>query len=145
MTVPEEQQVPDWLFEHGIVVDYDSLPYWQACAERRFKLPRCRECGLWIHFPRSICPKCHAVEPAQTELSGLGVIYTFTVHRAAPEPFVMALVELQEQDGLRIPAPIIDMEPDAIEIGMPVQLAWMTYEGFPVPAFRALLKTDSAS
>lgn len=47
----------------------------------------------------------------------------------------MALIELPEQDELRLVMPIVNIPADTVEIGMYVQLVWTDYKGFPIPAF----------
>lgn len=53
-------------------------------------------------------------------------MFTYTVNHHAfnPElatPYVIALVELAEQQGLRIAANIVDCEPDSVTCGMAVE------------------------
>lgn len=52
-------------------------------------------------------------------------VFTFTVNRQAfrpdvPVPYVIAVVELQEQRGLRFTTNIVGCAPEAVWIGMPV-------------------------
>lgn len=59
-------------------------------------------------------------------MSGKGSVFTYTVNYHAfnpviPTPYVIALVELAEQDGLRVAANIVDCEPDSVTCGMPVE------------------------
>ncbi len=58
--------------------------------------------------------------------SGRGTVYSYVVHHAPPVPgkklpFVVAVVELEE--GVRMVAELIDADPSAVSIGMPVELA----------------------
>ena len=51
--------------------------------------------------------------------------YTVNYHPYNPEiatPYVIALVELAEQRGLRVAANIVDCEPDSVTCGMPVDI-----------------------
>jgi uncharacterized OB-fold protein len=53
-------------------------------------------------------------------------------------PFVPAVVELPDADGVRLVSNIVDTPIAAIHIGMPVTLVWRrTSDGTPVPRFRA--------
>ncbi|MDQ3106808.1 MAG: OB-fold domain-containing protein, partial [Actinomycetota bacterium] len=62
------------------------------------------------------------------EASGHGVVYSFTVPRRGQgpwkdvAPFVVAYVELDE--GPRILTNLVDVDPDAVSIGMPVEVTW---------------------
>ena len=60
-------------------------------------------------------------------MSGHGTVFTFTInyHPYNPEiatPYVIALVELSEQSGLRVAANIVDCEPDSVACGMAVAI-----------------------
>ncbi|ETZ97978.1 hypothetical protein I546_7024 [Mycobacterium kansasii 732] len=60
-------------------------------------------------------------------MSGRGAVFTYTVNYHPynpdiPTPYVIALVELSEQSGLRVAANIVDCEPDSVTCGMPVEL-----------------------
>lgn len=61
------------------------------------------------------------------EVSGRGTVFTYTVNHhpynpEIPTPYVIAIVELAEQRGLRVAANIVDCEPDSVTCGMPVTL-----------------------
>jgi hypothetical protein len=60
-------------------------------------------------------------------VSGRGTVFTFTVNRhaynpAVPVPYVIAIVELEEQAGLRFITNIVGCDPEAVRIGLPVQV-----------------------
>jgi uncharacterized OB-fold protein len=61
------------------------------------------------------------------EASGAGRVHSFTVvHRAPPDyrdevPYVVALVDLDE--GVRMMTRLVDVEPGAVGVGMPVEVA----------------------
>ncbi|AGZ52855.1 hypothetical protein I545_0780 [Mycobacterium kansasii 662] len=60
-------------------------------------------------------------------VSGRGTVFTYTVNYHPynpdiPTPYVIALVELSEQSGLRVAANIVGCEPDSVTCGMPVEL-----------------------
>lgn len=54
-------------------------------------------------------------------------MFTYTVNHhpynpAVPIPYIIAIVELDDQDGLRVAANIVDCEPDSVFCGMPIQV-----------------------
>ena len=60
-------------------------------------------------------------------MSGRGTVFTYTVNHqpfnpAVPVPYVIAIVELEEQAGLRIATNIVDCEPESVCIGLPVEV-----------------------
>lgn len=73
---------------------------------------QCRECGGQL---------------VARPVSGQGTVFTYTVnyHPYNPEipvPYVIAIVELTEQSGLRVAANIVDCEPDSVTSGMAVSI-----------------------
>jgi uncharacterized OB-fold protein len=119
-------------------------PYWAAAAQRRLEIQRCAGCAAWIHFPQEACPRCGGTELRFEAVCGRGVIDTYTViHRAfAPEvagevPYAAGFVELEEQAGLRVFATLIDADPGAIRIGLPVEVTFTErHQWGLVPSFR---------
>lgn len=73
---------------------------------------------------------------------GTGIVYSFIVVRhAAVEgfevPYVIAATELDGTDGIRLSTRLIDIDPDEVRIGMPVQVTIVDHPGgeFRVPVF----------
>lgn len=125
--------------------DVDTDGFWAATAEGRLALCRCRSCRTWLQPPLERCRRCGG-DTAFEDVSGRGAIHSFIVvrHPAVPGfldelPYVVGLVELVEQPGLRLPARIIGVEPDAVMIGMAVEAELVALPGGDrrVPVFRA--------
>ncbi len=124
------------------MADHDTLPWWQAACEHRLVVQRCSDCSQLRHPPAPICPECRSERCDWKELSGRGEVYTYTVvHRAvSPEqelPFVIGVILLEGADGIRIISNIVDVAPDELEVGLPVELVWedMSAE-LAIPRFR---------
>jgi uncharacterized OB-fold protein len=67
-------------------------------------------------------------------------VFTFTVNRhpfnpAVPLPYVIALVTLEEQDDLRLVTNLVRCDVDAIEVEMPVRVAFEDRGDVFVPVF----------
>jgi uncharacterized protein len=106
-----------------------SAPYWEAAREHRLVIQRCENCGHRFFYPRSTCPRCLHTEIAWDEVSGEATVYSYTVLRQAMTeafkadiPYVLAIVELDI--GVRMTTNIVDCEPEAVEIGMPVKVVF---------------------
>ena len=104
-----------------------TAPYWDAARRRELTIQRCGRCDRHVFHPRSTCPHCGAAELVWQRASGRGTIYTFTVARRPPHPgfadllpIVVAIVELDE--GPRLTTNIVGCPPDAVRIGMAVQV-----------------------
>jgi uncharacterized protein len=100
--------------------------FWTAGADGRLFISQCTQCSLWVSPPADDCPECGAGLEARP-VSGRGKVFTFTVNRqpfnpAVPVPYVIAIIELEEQRDLRLAANIVDCEPDSVYTGMPVEV-----------------------
>jgi uncharacterized OB-fold protein len=87
---------------------------------------QCEKCGQTF-FPMKIqCPKCSAKEMKETPLSSRGKLYTYTVIYQPPPgyvgktPYAVGKVELPE--GERILAPLVEVEPPQLRVGMEMEL-----------------------
>ena len=133
MTVPFQRPLPE--------PDPDTAFFWEAIAKRRLEILRCADCGTWIHYPRPACWNCSSTALAPEPVSGLGTVHSFTItHRAVPgfePPFTVALIELEEQPGLRLVSNIVGLEPAHVHIGMPVEVTFQPVaEDVWLPLFR---------
>jgi uncharacterized protein len=100
--------------------------FWTAGGGGRLLVGWCAHCELWIQPPAGQCPDCGGALVARA-VSGRGTVFTYTVNYqpfnpAVPVPYVIAIVELDEQPDLRIATNIVDCEPDSVYIGLPVEV-----------------------
>ena len=126
------------------VPDVDSEGFWDATAEGHLAMCRCVECGLWLQPPLERCRRC-AGTTAFEAVSGTGTIYSFIVQRQPSVvgyqdeiPYVVALIELDEQLGLRLPSRIVGLEPEQVSVGMRVRAELVELPGgdYKIPVFR---------
>jgi len=124
------------------LADANTVPFWEAAAEHRLVVQRCSDCEHTRHPPAPLCPECRSTESDWQEVPGRGEVYTYTtVHRpiAAEQqlPFVVAVVALEDSGGLRMISNIVDVDPEAVEIGMPVEIVWEDMsDELAIPRFR---------
>lgn len=111
--------------------DADSAEFWEGCKRHALLIQRCQRCGKFRFFPSPTCPYCNSWDLAWTRVSGHGQIYSWVVVTrsihpafAGEVPYVVAVVELEEQEGLLIPGNLIDCHPSAIRAGMPVEVVF---------------------
>ena len=102
---------------------------WRGGADGHLHVLRCQACGTWIHPPAPICPSCLGRDVAPEAVSGRGVVHTFTINHQPwiptfDPPYVVAIVALDEQEGLRLTTNLVDVEPDAVRIGMRVRVVF---------------------
>jgi len=111
-----------------------TAPYWDGAKAGKLMLRVCNDCKQLHHYPRDICPHCFSLDLAWQPASGKGKIYTYSVMRRAPVPYVIAYVTLQE--GVQMMTNIVDCDLDAVRIDQPVKVVFKPSEnGQPVPMF----------
>ena len=120
----------------------ETQAFWDATKASRFLLRRSKTTGRPHYYPRSICP-FDGSETEWFEASGRGVIYSFSVMRRAVPVYVMAYVTLAE--GPTMMTNIVECDPDALRIGDPVELVFVTTEGGnSLPMFKPAHKEHAA-
>lgn len=90
-------------------------PYWEAIERDRLALPRCSRCGAFQWYPDAAGPDCAGAEYEWVGVPTVGTVHTMTrVHRAflpdaaASLPFTVALIELDDVNGVRLVANVDD-------------------------------------
>lgn len=113
----------------------DTKIFWEMANAGRFFIKRCQSCRQVHWYPRALCPFCFSNDTVWAEGSGRGSIYSFSIMRQTPQPFVVALVTLQE--GPTMLTNIVDCDFDALSIGKTVEVVLKaTNDGQKIPVFR---------
>jgi uncharacterized OB-fold protein len=113
------------------VPDPVTQPYWDGLKARQLRIQRCLSCEKAVFYPRALCCHCGSRELEWIDCSGRGTLHAFTIaHRGTPAafkgstPYVVAMVDLEE--GGRLMTNLVDVEPspEAVRIGMPVEIVF---------------------
>jgi len=118
----------------------DSAFFWEGARQGRLMGQRCAACKRFRHPPRPMCPHCHSLEREEVPLSGRGTVHAYVhpVHPMIPMfdyPLTCVLVDLEE--GIRLFSNLYECEPEAVVIGMPVEVFFVPTAGDKrVPVFR---------
>ena len=122
--------------------------FWQGGAEGELRFLRCEACETWVHPPAPVCPACLSKRCSPEAVSGRARVHTFTVNHQPwipgfDPPYVVAIVELEEDPSVRLTTNIVNCEIDQVEIGMPVKVC---FEALPEDIFLPLFEpaVDSA-
>jgi uncharacterized OB-fold protein len=103
----------------------------------RFMIQKCRDCGVFVFYPRLICTACGGGELGWHEAAGSGTVYSTTVVRRKPDQggdYNVALIELAE--GPRLMSRIVDLPPAEVAIGAPVHAVIDQTASGPLLVFR---------
>lgn len=103
--------------------------FWRACRAGRLEFCHCPWCDFLIHPARPICPRCRGGQLDTRAVSGRARLHSYTINHKAwfpgqPVPYVIGLVELIEQAGLRLTTNVINCAVEQIEIGMPLRVVF---------------------
>ena len=108
--------------------DPETAFFWEATARRQLEILRCQTCKTWVHYPKPSCWNCSSGDLKPEAVSGRGTVYSYTVtHQDVPgytAPFAVVIVELEEQAGLRMVSNVVDVPPEDVRIGMPVEVTF---------------------
>lgn len=118
--------------------------YWAAARDHRLAIQYCATCERFIHLPVLTCPGCDSEDLGYRDVSGRGTLYSYTVMYDVPAPgfadmvpYVCGVVELEEQERLLLLANIIGSSPDAMHVGLPVEVTFEALTAdITLPQFR---------
>lgn len=121
--------------------DDDTAAFWTGGREGQLLITTCADCGFRTHSPSPRCPSCYGDNVSPQPVSGRGHVYSFTINRQqwSPDlevPYVIAIVELEEQHGLRLLTNVIGCPVEEVEIGMPVEVTFEERGAAFLPMFR---------
>lgn len=107
-----------------------NTPYWTGGEHGELRFWRCQACRYWIHPPSPRCPSCLSKDLAVEAVSGRATVHAYTINEQPwgfpgfDPPYVIAIVELPEQEGLRLTTNIERCAPADVHIGMAVTVAF---------------------
>ncbi|HET9629175.1 MAG TPA: OB-fold domain-containing protein [Novosphingobium sp.] len=119
----------------------DDRAFWTGGAQGTLMINRCRDCRAYVHPPVPFCPACESRDVVPEAVSGRGRVATYSVNyrQWSPDmevPYVLALVELEEDAAVRLPTNIVGIEPERVAIGLPVEVTFEQAEDLFIPLFR---------
>lgn len=123
------------------VVTAENKAYFEAAGTGRLLIERCADCGCEIFPPRGVCRACRSRDLESVEVTGPGVVYSWTINHQSwlPDmevPFGLVLVEFPDHPGVRIPGRVTG-DLDRIDVGVQVDVGFASGPGdLPVVSFR---------
>jgi uncharacterized protein len=120
--------------------------FWRGIQEHELWILKCDSCGKFVHWPRPVCRFCLATSLAPTRVSGRGSLHTWTIPQQPFDPYyrdhlpyVLAVVQLQEQPGLMVVTNIVDCSEADLRIDLPLEVTFREVgPGCTLPLFRPL-------
>lgn len=114
--------------------------FWTSGANGELLIQRCDDCGYWLHPPSVTCSNCLSENLKAEAVSGLGTIVAATLNYqpwmpGMAVPFCIAIVELDEQYGMRLTTNIVGVPPEKVAIGQRVKVVFEQQEDVWLPLF----------
>ena len=119
------------------VLDDDNRFFWTSGRDGVLRFLRCDDCGTWLHPPPPRCPDCGGRDVAPQPVSGRATVVSCTVNHhpwdGSAEPWSIAIVELEEQPGLRLTTNVVGCDPADVAIDMAVRVAFEHHDDVWIP------------
>ena len=121
-------------------VNPDTEFFWTGGESGELRFLRCGDCHYYIHPPTPVCPRCLSRNVAPAAVSGRATVATYTVNYQPwipgfDPPYVIAIVEIEEQPDVRLMTNIVECPPDAVYVGMPVEVRFEQHDDVWIPLF----------
>ena len=120
-------------------LDDETGFFWTSGKDGKLRFLRCDECRYLVHPPAPVCPTCLGRSLTPDAVSGRATVATYTVNHhpwdGSTEPWVVAIVEIDEQPDVRLMTNIVGIDPDDVAIDMPVQVVFEDHDPVFVPLF----------
>ena len=135
--MPKQSPVPDEL----------SKPFWDAANDERLVIQNCTSCNRLLHPPRQTCDQCGSGSNLEwKQMSGRGKIYNYGVVYDCPirllqeeQPFNVAVITLNEDDGIQMYSHLPGTPVDDVPVGAAVEVVFeATPSGQKVPEWRVV-------
>jgi uncharacterized protein len=122
----------------------DTAAFWEGGADGALCIHRCNVCATWFHPPAPVCPACLSVDVGPQATSGRATVQGFSVNvqQWAPDmlvPYVVAVVSVDDAPGVQLTTRLVEVEPEAVRLGMPVEVEFLEVEDVFLPLFRPVL------
>jgi uncharacterized protein len=132
MSTPSDATVP---FRILPALSDQNRHFWQGGERGELRFLRCEDCGTILHPPVPLCWNDHSKKLSPAAVSGRATVASFTINHQpwmpGPElPYVVAIVEIEEDPRVRLTTNIVNCKPEDVRIGMPVRVL---FEHHPDP------------
>jgi len=118
-------------------LDPGNTPFWTGGKTGELLICRCGSCRRWLHPP---VPVCLSTQITPEPSLGRGKVLTYTINRqqwlpSLPAPYVIAVIELDDDPDLRVTSRLVDIHPEEASIGMRVSVRFEEAEDVWLPLF----------
>ncbi len=114
--------------------------FWRGGEHGELRFLHCPACDTYVHPPAPVCPDCHGKGLAVKAVSGRATVLTYTLNHqpwvpAPDHPYAIAIVEIEEQPGLRLMTNVVNCPAEEVHVDMPVRVVFEQHEDVWIPLF----------
>ena len=114
--------------------------FWTGGRDGELRFLRCTADGEYVHPPAPVCPRCLSRSLVVEAVSGRATVATYTINHqpwypGLDPPYVIAIVEMEEQPSVRLMTNIVGCPVEDVHVGMPVQVTFEQYDDVWLPFF----------
>jgi uncharacterized OB-fold protein len=107
----------------------EMAPFWEAARRHELVVQRCVDCGARRFPAREVCSRCLSRRVEWERVGGKGRVFSVAIMHQANHPWFAArvpyaVVVIELDAGPRMLSTVPGLEPHAITIGMPVEVAF---------------------
>ena len=118
-----------------------STAFWTGGAAGQLMIHRCQACRRFFHPPAPACFRCCSVDVLAEPVGGLATVAAFTINRhpwfpGFPPPYVVAIVELDEDPSVRLTTNVVGCDVDDVHVGQHVRVEFEHWDDVWIPIFR---------
>ncbi len=126
----------------------ETEDFWTGGRDGRLCIKRCPACARFWHPSQVVCADCHT-ELETAEVSGLATVIgcTINLQQWLPDlapPYVVAIVALDEDPRVRLFTNIVDAAPEAVHVGLRVEVKFEQHEDVWLAMFAPQAEQDAA-
>jgi uncharacterized protein len=122
-------------------LNHENRAFWTGGAQGQLMIMRCRACRRWFHPPAPVCFRCRSTDVGPEPASGRATVASFTInhHQWFPgfaPPYVVAIVELEEDGTVRLTTNLVGLTADDVRIGLRVRVSFEPWDDVWIPVFQ---------
>jgi uncharacterized protein len=115
----------------------ETKPFWDAAAEERLMIQRCKPCARHYFPPGPICPHCSQTDADWVQVSGRAKLFSFVL---TPSPWpqwkregLVSVVSVTLEEGPRLLSTVVDCEQTAgaLKLDMELTATWRPFGDGP--------------
>ncbi len=125
----------------------ETYEFWTGGEHDELRIPRCTDCGAFVHPSQTVCPDCHAANLVYTAVGKDGVVVGVSVNHqpwgnGLELPYVVAIVELDDAPAVRLTTNLVNVDADGARVGLAVRAVFEHLDDVWLPMFEPSGRPD---